>query len=123
LADAIVVMRAGRVVQHATPLEILTHPADGFVAELVNAGDVVRRFALLKVADVMQEVAAQGPPQQTHTIARHADLRAALSVMLTTGALQLCVLDDAGATIGAVTLDDLLAAARAGSARSAPSAP
>ncbi len=120
LADAIVVMRKGRVVQHATPLDILTHPADEFVAELVNAGDVVRRFALLKVADVMREAPSQGQPRQAHAIAQHADLRAALSVMLMTGALQLRVVDDEGATIGALTLDDLLAAARAESERSAP---
>ena len=122
LADAIVVMRAGRVVQHGRPLDILTHPADDFVAELVNAGDVVRRFALLKVAQVMRAAPAGQPPQRAHTIAQHADLRAALSVMLTTGAPVLWVLDDAGATIGALTLDDLLAAARVGSQRSTPGA-
>src|SRR5437868_9045009 len=53
LADKIAVMREGHVVQYDTPLNILSAPADSFVAELVGAEDVLRRLSLLGVAQAM----------------------------------------------------------------------
>jgi osmoprotectant transport system ATP-binding protein len=117
LADVIVILRNGRVVQHGRPFDILTQPADEFVAELVNASDVVRRFALVRVTDVMRDALVARPaprsPISSATIARHSDLRAALSVMLTSGASELSIVDETGAAIGVLTLDDMFAAARA----------
>src|SRR5437764_5549203 len=53
LADKIAVMRLGKVVQYDTPLNILSAPADSFVAELVGAEDVLRRLSLITVQSVM----------------------------------------------------------------------
>jgi osmoprotectant transport system ATP-binding protein len=44
LADRIVVMNAGRVVQAAPPHELLAHPADDFVRELVGVDEQTRRL-------------------------------------------------------------------------------
>jgi len=46
LADRIVVMNAGRVVQADVPATILEHPADDFVRNLVGVDDETRRLAL-----------------------------------------------------------------------------
>jgi osmoprotectant transport system ATP-binding protein len=46
LADRVVVMNAGRVVQAGPPVEILEHPADAFVRELVGIDAESRRLAL-----------------------------------------------------------------------------
>ncbi|HEY0614568.1 MAG TPA: osmoprotectant, partial [Candidatus Elarobacter sp.] len=46
LADRIVVMNAGRVVQTGAPAEILEHPADGFVRDLVGVDPETRRLVL-----------------------------------------------------------------------------
>jgi osmoprotectant transport system ATP-binding protein len=46
LADRIVVMNAGRVVQTGPPAEILEHPADDFVRDLVGVDAESRRLAL-----------------------------------------------------------------------------
>jgi len=46
LADRIVVMNAGRVVQTGPPDEILEHPADAFVRELVGVDPQTRRLVL-----------------------------------------------------------------------------
>ena len=46
LADRIVVMNAGRVVQTGPPDEILEHPADDFVRRLVGVDEETRRLAL-----------------------------------------------------------------------------
>jgi osmoprotectant transport system ATP-binding protein len=46
LADRIVVMNAGRVVQTGPPNEILEHPADEFVRDLVGVDPQTRRLVL-----------------------------------------------------------------------------
>ncbi len=46
LADRVVVMNAGHVVQAAPPAELLQHPADAFVRDLVGVDAESRRLAL-----------------------------------------------------------------------------
>ena len=113
LADRIVVMRSGRVLQHGSPLEIMARPADPFVAELVNAGDLMRLLALMRVADVSLLPRASALTPDTPTIEARGDLRAALSRMVEAGASQLTVVDQAGNATGLLTLEDMLKAAHA----------
>jgi osmoprotectant transport system ATP-binding protein len=53
LADRVAVMRQGRVVQFDTALNIIMHPADEFVAELVGADDTLRRLGLVSIPAAM----------------------------------------------------------------------
>jgi osmoprotectant transport system ATP-binding protein len=53
LADRVAVMRQGRVVQFDTALNIIMHPADDFVAELVGADDTLRRLSLVSIPAAM----------------------------------------------------------------------
>ena len=53
LADKIVIMRAGTLVQYDTPLQIIMHPRDTFVRDLTGADDVLRRLSLLSVRDAL----------------------------------------------------------------------
>lgn len=53
LADRIAVMRHGKVVQFDTALNIIMHPADEFVAELVGADDTLRRLGLVSISAVV----------------------------------------------------------------------
>ena len=55
LADRLVVMRAGRVEQVATPLELLDRPATPYVRDLVHAGDDVYRRYYLHVRETIRE--------------------------------------------------------------------
>jgi osmoprotectant transport system ATP-binding protein len=112
LADRIVIMRTGAVVQYARPLDILARPADAFVSELVNAGDLVRRFALMRVHEVTLDSGAGGPVDAPQVLAS-SDLRAALSAMLAAGVFQLRVVDAAGTALGTLTLERMLSAAHA----------
>jgi osmoprotectant transport system ATP-binding protein len=110
LADRIVVMRDGRVVQDDPPLRLLARPADAFVAELVNAADLVRRLSVMRVRDV-----ALGPPDGAPTgdaLGLDDDLRGALSRMLATGNFSLRVRDGSGTVTGTLTLERMLEAAR-----------
>ena len=100
LADQIVVMRQGRVVQFDAPLRIVMRPADGFVAELVGAHDVLRRLSLIQVADVLQPV----DPDARETIPDSADLRSALGQLIENGTTSLAVIDQEGRITGSVNL-------------------
>ncbi len=109
LADRIVVMRAGRVVQYDTPFELLAHPVDEFVSSLLGAEDVVRRLSLVRVETAMAHDFAQ--PEESPTVALGENLRQALSVMLRTGAVQVIVIDGDRPT-GIVTLEQIRLAAQ-----------
>ncbi len=53
LADKIVIMREGTIVQYDTPLKIITQPRDTFVRDLTGADDVLRRLSLVSVRDAL----------------------------------------------------------------------
>lgn len=109
LADRIVVMREGRVLQFDAPLAIVQRPADGFVAELVGAHDVLRRLSLISVQDLpSQPPAGQADP----TVTPETDLRTALGLMIETGVTALDIVDHEGAVIGSIGLDAIRDASR-----------
>ncbi len=120
LADAIAVMRSGRIIQYGRPIDILARPADDFVAQLVDAKDLVRRFGVMKVRDAMVDGDAGGAllrQGEAPAIDLDSNLRSALSEMLNAGILRLRVVDAAGTDIGTLTLDQMLTAARSAAAR------
>ncbi len=104
LADRIVVMREGQVVQFASPLEIVSRPADQFVADLVGADDVLRRMSLISVASAAGNDSPQGAPGE---IAGSAMLRDALGQMVEIGADHLTVVDDDGRPTADLSMEDI----------------
>jgi osmoprotectant transport system ATP-binding protein len=113
LADRIVVMRDGKVVQFDTPFAILTRPADPFVAELLGADDIVRRLGLIRVAGAMAPLPPGARPDGEPAIGAGDDLREALSILLRTGAPALVVREE-GRPVGLLALDQIRDAARVG---------
>jgi len=112
LADRIVVMREGRVVQYDSPVALLTRPADAFVSHLLGADDMVRQLGLIRVDAAMSPLTL--PPDElaaAPAIPAAADLRQALSLLLRTGATALKV-TSGGAFVGQLTLERIRAAAR-----------
>ena len=111
LADLLVVMRAGRIEQAGTPLDIITGPANAFVAALLDAEDVMRRFSVMRVEMAMRR--GESPsPATGHRISCDRDLRTALSLMMQAGVSSLLVVDGSGVPLGAIALADLQRAAR-----------
>jgi len=106
LADRIVVMRNGRVVQFATPLEIVTDPADDFVADLVGANDVLRRMSLIPVASAAS-ARARDSGEPSEQISGSAFLREALGRMVESGQDRLTVVDEDGHPDSELSLDDI----------------
>jgi osmoprotectant transport system ATP-binding protein len=101
IADRIVIMNAGTIVQADTPLHVLSKPATAYVERLMDAKDTVRRLGLMHARDAM--TAANGATDGT--IDAGATLRDALSHLLD-GATRLAVLDG-DQPCGTLAFDDL----------------
>jgi len=122
LADKIIIMRDGALVQYDTPLQIITRPRDQFVRRLVGAEDMLRRLSLISVAELLaarssglaQPLAGASPAAAN--VRPDDDLRSVLSLLLRSGAGSLDVVDGAGAPIDRITFDDLRGALRADAA-------
>jgi osmoprotectant transport system ATP-binding protein len=106
LADKIVIMRAGEIVQYDTPFQILSHPASQFVFDLIGAGDMVRRLGLIRAEAAMTPLTAEtvrrtaGP---NPTINQDDTLRRALSLLLASNAPTLTVMAN-GQPVGELSL-------------------
>jgi osmoprotectant transport system ATP-binding protein len=106
LADKIMILQKGQIVQFDTPFNILTQPVNDFVYNLVGADDMVRQLSLLRVETAMTDAPQGHRPPSEHTIAPHDNLRQALSLLLRTGAQMLTVLE-AGKVVGVLTLEHI----------------
>lgn len=107
LADEIVVMDKGHVLQYDTPLNILCNPADEFVANLMGADDVLRRLRLQTVASVMTEAPLSLRLNDEYKLQPGMSLRDALGQLLSSGKEELPVVSPEGQLIGRVTLNDI----------------
>ncbi len=113
LADRILIMQSGNIIQYDTPFNILTRPANAFVHDLIGADDMVRQLSLLRVETAMIDIPQNHQPSSEPTIALHDNLRNALSLLLRTGANTLTVLDEKTA-VGVLTLEHIRDSARTG---------
>jgi len=108
LADHIVVMRAGRIIQQGAPADILAHPADDFVETLVGGRDRgLKRAALTRVGDMM-DPAGDDAPAAAASVTPDDSMRLAVSLMLWHGVSRLAVVDGAGQRVGTLPLSRLV---------------
>ncbi len=94
LGDSVALMRAGRLVQHAAPAEMLARPVDAFVADFLGADRALTRLGLFRIADLPREAASvpgAALPEAT-------TLREALAAMLARGSLAVPVAE--GGSLG-----------------------
>jgi osmoprotectant transport system ATP-binding protein len=115
LADKIIIMRTGAIVQYDTPLNIITQPRDEFVQQLVGAEDMLRRLSLMTVRDVLaardeRHDGVGAMATAPATIGLDDDLRGALSQLLRGGADSLAVVDAEGRELGHISFEDMRAA-------------
>jgi osmoprotectant transport system ATP-binding protein len=106
LADKIMILQKGEIVQFDTPFNILRQPANAFVHNLVGADDLVRQLSLLRVETAMMAVSQDDQPGSEYAIAPDNTLRQALSLFLRTGTQRLTVFDG-GNVVGVLTLEHL----------------
>jgi len=110
MGDRIAILAEGGVLaQYDTPREILTRPADQFVAQFVGADRGLKRLALTRLAELkLIEPNGLRPdvsPDGAHSVKAEMSVRDALSLMLSAGGQPLTVLDGSGRVEGLLTLE------------------
>jgi osmoprotectant transport system ATP-binding protein len=56
MGDTIAVMRDGELIQHATPNDLLSAPADEFVSSLVGRNRSIKRLHLIRIRDILSDL-------------------------------------------------------------------
>lgn len=111
MADRIAILKpGGKLAQYGTPAEVLTHPADDFVAEFLGAERGLKRLALTTVGEVLAaKTDSESGLQDTNSPRVESDLtlREALSAVSAAGAHGALVMDGES-RLGEVTLHDLV---------------
>ncbi len=111
LADQIVIMREGRIVQAGDPLDIVTNPVDQFVSDLVGASDALRRLSLIEAGSLARPVDARQIPSEL-TLPATTDVRTAFGVMLGAGVTSVDLADEHGTLVGSLDLETVRDVAR-----------
>ena len=108
LASRIVLIDRGSIVQHATPLQMLSTPASEVVRDFFGRSDVgIRLLGLRQVADHVRPV-APGTGVPGEPVLDTLNLREALSAFMSQHARRLPVVNTGGQRIGCIDLLDLL---------------
>ncbi|MDH1265127.1 ABC transporter ATP-binding protein [Pseudomonas sp. GD03944] len=109
LADRIVVMDKGRIVQQDTPAALLANPCNAFVEHLVGGQERgLKRAGLVPVASVMQPLASPGAVIEGGVIRANDSVRQAISLMLWQRCDSLPVVNEQGVQVGVLHLGHLL---------------
>lgn len=101
LGSRIAVMDGGKLLQYATPEDIIANPATDFVAELIGGDRPFRMLSLAKVYSLVEPGEAVGEP-----IAANASLREAYAECLWSGREALPVIKD-GKLVGRISRAEL----------------
>jgi osmoprotectant transport system ATP-binding protein len=105
MGDKIAILReGGKLAQYDSPEEILTNPADEFVAQFVGADRALKRLGLSTLADV-KLLAPNGHKPDGPPLTLDTTVRDALSIVLAAGGQSLSVEGEDGKPAGTVTLE------------------
>ncbi|NCC76719.1 MAG: ABC transporter ATP-binding protein [Clostridia bacterium] len=108
MGDRIAVLKAGRVIQYGTPMEILAKPADPFVSELIGGRNSLKMMNLLSCGEVMEKVSGATDFTAATAVSIQATAQDALAEMFRTGNSTVLVLDDQKNVLGLIRLESLL---------------
>jgi osmoprotectant transport system ATP-binding protein len=105
MGDRIAILRqGGKLAQYDAPAELLTNPADEFVAEFVGADRALKRLGLSTLAEIkLGPLNGNGRPDAHVPLST--SVRDALSQVLASGGKPLTAVDAAGEPAGVVTLE------------------
>jgi osmoprotectant transport system ATP-binding protein len=106
LADRIVLLSDGQIVQQGTPLELLTQPATPFVRDFFGRSEL--GIKLLSLASVGERT-RRGETAEGEPVLASISLREALSIFVARHTERLPVIDDNQRLIGVLHFADLVA--------------
>lgn len=115
LATKIIVMRAGKLVQYGTPLELVTQPENEFIEELVGSNNILRKLSLVNVNSILKAKEnqfydadrSQPVEKNSAVLSPEDDLRSVVSLLLCSGRDSLPVKDSENHLLGTVGYADL----------------
>ncbi len=81
MGDRIALLRDGRLVQHASPAEMLAHPANRFVEDFVGADRALKRLSLVTCVSIASPGSVAGAPE----VSAETTARDGLALMLGSG--------------------------------------
>jgi osmoprotectant transport system ATP-binding protein len=99
MADIIVLMKEGKVIQIASPEELLTNPANDFVAEFIGKHRLKSGPELETVQNIMKA--------KPVTVTKDKGIAASISLMKQKGVDSLIVVDQAGKLEGVVRIENI----------------
>ena len=99
LADRIAIMKDGAIIQIGTPEDLVTHPADGYVADFTRE---IPRAKVLSVRAIMGE-----PVDSASGEVRADDKVQEVAATVAAGRAPFAVLDENGAVIGSLDREDI----------------
>jgi osmoprotectant transport system ATP-binding protein len=103
LGDRIAVLaEGGRLMQYATPAELLSHPASESVSEFVGTDRGIRRLAVTPVRDAMRPLGKIQEIERLPTVDVSGTLHDALAAMLTSDSLNVVIVEN-GQPVGTVS--------------------
>ncbi len=112
LADRLIVMDAGKVLQYDTSFNAIAHPANDFVAELIGASDMMRLLRLVTVRNVLEPLRPETAMHACDAISLDTSMRDVLSLLLRSGCEALPVMDATGTLVGEADLNTVRAQLR-----------
>jgi len=104
LADVIILMKDGKIVQKAPPEELLANPANGFVREFTGKKRIKANYDLDLVHEIMNPSVV--------VVTKEKGFAGSLDLMRKRNVDSLVVIDDAGHLEGVITVEALLGAAK-----------
>lgn len=115
LANQIIVMNSGKLVQYGTSLELVTNPKNEFIEELVGSNNILRKLSLLNVGSILKtrensqksDNHAPIPKNELPVIHPEDDLRSVIALLISSGSDVLPVNDPHGQAIGEVGYQDI----------------
>ena len=94
LADKIVIMKDGNIIQYDTPFNIITNPKNDFVRDLIGGDDIIRQLSFINVKVAMQKVSDKTKVDSSNSIPETLDLKSVIIHMLKYSAESLYVVDE-----------------------------
>ncbi|WP_368654133.1 ABC transporter ATP-binding protein [Ornithinibacillus sp. 4-3] len=110
MADKIVLMRNGEIMQFGTPTEILIRPKNNYVSQFIGRDRAIKHLSLRTIAQLNEEIELIDIDQSivdSKKVSIHENLKDTLVTLLNQEADQLIVHDDNDQIQGAITIDQI----------------
>lgn len=118
LADQLVILNHGKVVQSGSPLELLAHPVNDFVRDFIGADRLLKRLSVLTIGERLEYLVPLAPAQKLFAepaIAMGQSFKDALFMMMEQGAETLYVTgQEPGTAVARLDIHHILSSAGGG---------